>query len=56
MRWAVAALVFPVYAGMSPSTARNYRYLAGFPRIRGDEPVAQLSISGNALFSPYTRG
>ena len=49
-------VVFPVYAGVIPEFTGNADDLAGFPRIRGGDPVYDGIQASQATFSPYTRG
>ena len=53
---AAAALVFPARAGMSPYRGTQKTQTAGFPRPRGDEPLAVLVHDHQRMFSPPARG
>ena len=55
MGWS-SLVVFPAYAGMSPITGNLGADPDGFPRLRGDEPLAALIPDSHAEFSPPTRG
>ena len=48
--------VFPARAGMSPIAGVILAANAGFPRTRGDEPVAPRSYRAFPAFSPHARG
>ena len=48
--------VFPAYAGMFRSMMRTSAGNRGFPRIRGDVPLARSTGFLPARFSPHTRG
>ena len=49
-------LVFPAYAGMSPTTETAALICARFPRLRGDEPAMLPTYTTLPPFSPPTRG
>ena len=48
--------VFPAYAGMSRTSTKSLVPYWGFPRLRGDEPVGELTVYEYNMFSPPTRG
>ena len=48
--------VFPAYAGMFQPVLRTLPTPNGFPRIRGDVPIANPAAEGAIRFSPHTRG
>ena len=48
--------VFPARAGMSPAAPPQTVAAVGFPRPRGDEPVALDQAIKLILFSPPARG
>ena len=48
--------IFPVFAGMVPSTPRSFVPTLHFPRIRGDGPDAPGMVAMQRRFSPYSRG
>ena len=48
--------VFPAYAGMSPHEALAHAHEVRFPRLRGDEPIADILDTTVKEFSPPTRG
>ena len=49
-------LVFPAYAGMFRNISPKFTVRCGFPRIRGDVPVAAGMKMTYGKFSPHTRG
>ena len=49
-------MVFPAHAGMSPSLLAGGNVEQGFPRTRGDEPMAVRGRCMLVPFSPHTRG
>ena len=49
-------MIFPVFAGMVPSTPNMVPILAYFPRIRGDGPCPLMLPLSWLSFSPYSRG
>ena len=49
-------LVFPAYAGMSPSVFPSLASHLRFPRLRGDEPGLTFMTVVAVVFSPLTRG
>ena len=53
---AVHELVFPAYAGMFRSLTGQCCDVCGFPRIRGDVPIAAEKVESEPVFSPHTRG
>ena len=51
-----AAEVFPAYAGMFHILRNAMDRYQGFPRIRGDVPLAGKTVRLKKTFSPHTRG
>ena len=41
---------------MSRVNLRGRRYLHGFPRVSGDEPIEAIADQAYTLFSPRERG
>ena len=48
--------VSPARAGMDPGSGTDGAGTAGFPRTRGDGPVADWAEEGNNSFPPHARG
>ena len=48
--------VFPAYAGMFRQNLSSPLVMVGFPRIRGDVPLATKACLCMLTFSPHTRG
>jgi len=46
----------PAHAGMHPYTSRRTAFPLGFPRARGDAPLAQVSNGSLSSVPPRTRG
>ena len=49
-------MVFPAYAGVSPSVVSHRRHHDGLPRLRGGEPSPRTAFCSRAESSPPTRG
>jgi len=49
-------LVFPAHAGMSRPTWIKRVIFIGFPRASGDEPIADVFLPVDGVFSPLARG
>ena len=41
---------------MIPCHWEDYRHVAGFPRVSGDDPVTQQGGADKPMFSPRERG